>query len=431
MQLPTLTATAVAHKTVLVRVDFNVPLDKTVSPPRIKDASRIEVALKTIHFLLEHQAKVILMSHLGRPKADQVDEHGKSISDPQLSLAPVAQYIKDHFQLPIAFVPACIGAEVRATVAAMQPGTILLLENLRFYKAEKKNDPVFAQNLAQLADVYVDEAFSNAHRAHASMVAVTQKLKSYAGFRLAEEVTNLHALLHKPKRPFVIVVGGAKISDKVGALTNLSRIADAVLVGGGVANNFLKAEGIEIHKSYLQDAPVDVAKEQVNYVQVADEIIESHRTERLLKDGYIPLPKIIFPTDVVAARSLTAEKTQVIDLTHGAVDTEHDKQLMYLDIGPNTIRLYKELLLQAGTIFWNGPMGVYEDERFATGTAEIAQAIARSSALTILGGGDTIGAIHKNNLQDRYDYVSAAGSAALEFLSGAELPGLTAIGYKP
>lgn len=431
MHLPILTASAIAHKTVLVRVDFNVPLDKTVSPPKIKDASRIEVALKTIHFLLEHKAKVILMSHLGRPKVETVDEFGKSTSDSQLSLAPIADYIQTHLQLPISFVPACIGSNVRAAIAAIKPGEIILLENLRFYKAEKKNDNDFAHNLANLADVYVDEAFSNAHRAHASMVGVTQYLKCFAGFRLAEEVSNLHTLMHKPKRPFVIVVGGAKISDKVGALTNLSKIADAVLVGGGVANNFLKAEGIEIHKSYLQDSPADINKEQVNYVQVADEIIEAHRTERLLKDGYIPLPKIIFPTDVVAARSMTAEKTQVIDLTHDAADTDQDKQLMYLDIGPNTTRLYKELLLQAGTIFWNGPMGVYEDDRFATGTAEIAQAIARSSALTILGGGDTIGAIHKYGLQDRYDYVSAAGSAALEFLSGNPLPGLTAIGYKP
>ncbi len=431
MQLPILTAGAIAHKTVLVRVDFNVPLDKSVSPPKVKDASRIVVALKTIQFLLEHKAKVILISHLGRPKVEQVDERGMSVSDAQLSLAPIATYIREIYHLPISFVPACIGTSVQAAIANMQPGSIVLLENLRFYKAEKKNDPLFAQNLSQLAEVYVNEAFSNAHRAHASMVAVTRNLKSYAGFRLAEEVSNLHMLLHRPKRPFIIVVGGAKISDKVGALTNLSKIADAVLVGGGVANNFLKAEGIEIHKSYLQDVPADSAKEKINYVQVADEIIESHRTERLLKDGYIPLPKIMFPTDVVAARSLTAEKTQVIDLTHDVVDTDRDKQLMYLDIGPNTIRLYRELLLQAGTIFWNGPMGVYEDERFATGTAEIAQAIARSSALTILGGGDTIGAIHKYNLKDRYDYVSAAGSAALEFLSGAELPGLTAIGYKP
>ncbi len=428
LKLPT--SHAVHHKTVLVRVDFNVPLDKTVNPPKIKDASRIEVALKTIRFLIENEAKVILMSHLGRPKVEKTDEAGKSISDPELSMETVAAYLGKEYKLPVSFVPACTGPEVRAAVGALEFGQVLVLENLRFYAGEKKNDPAFSQGLASLAEVYIDEAFSNVHRAHASMVGVPGFLPSLAGFRLAEEVTNLHQLIHKPKRPFVIVVGGAKISDKVGALTNLSKIADAVLVGGGVANNFLKADGIETHKSYLQDAPADLAKEKINYVQVADDIIESHRTERLLKDGYIPLPKIIYPTDAIAAASLTAEKTQVIDLTHDVADTDHDKKLMYLDIGPNTIRLYKELILQAGTIFWNGPMGVYEQDRFGTGTAEIAKAISRSSAMTVLGGGDTIGAIHKFGLSDRYDYVSAAGSAALEYLSGNELPGLTALGIR-
>lgn len=428
LKLPT--AHAVHHKTVIVRVDFNVPLDKTGSPSKVKDASRIEVALKTIRFLVEHEAKIILMSHLGRPKAVEKDETGKSLSDPELTMAPVADYLAKNYDLPVQFVPACVGPTVIEAVSKLAYGQILVLENLRFYPAEKKNDLSFAKALASLADVYIDEAFSNVHRAHASMVGVPQFLPSFAGFRLAEEVNNLHLLIHKPKRPFVIVVGGAKISDKVGALTNLSKIADAVLVGGGVANNFLKAEGIETHKSYLQDAPADLAKEQINYVQVADEIIESHRTERLLKDGYIPLPKIIYPTDAIAAASLTAEKTQVIDLTHDIADTDHDKKLMYLDIGPNTIKLYKELILQAGTIFWNGPMGVYEQDRFSAGTAEIARAISRSSAMTVLGGGDTIGAINKFGLSDRYDYVSAAGSAALEYLSGNELPGLTALGSR-
>ncbi len=430
MQLTVPSVQAISNKTVIVRVDFNVPLDKTVSPSVVKDPTRIEVALKTIRFLVENNAKVILMSHLGRPKSEQVDETGKSTSDGQLSMAPVAEYLGKNYNLPVKFVPACIGNEVQQAVGSLAPGEILVLENLRFYKAEKKNDPEFGKALASLAEIYIDEAFSNAHRSHASMVGLSPYLPSFAGFRLAEEVENLDKLLSQPRRPFVILVGGAKISDKVGALTNLSNVADAVLVGGGVANNFLKAEGIETHKSFLEDEPVDAAQESINYVKVADDIIEAHKSERLMKDGYIPLPKIIVPTDVVAAASMTAETTEIVDLTHDSKDTENDKELMYLDIGPNTIKLYKELILQAGTIFWNGPMGVYEDEKYTQGTAEIARAIARSSALTILGGGDTIGAIHKFGLADRYDFVSAAGSAALEYLSGNTLPGLTALGVK-
>jgi len=235
----------------------------------------------------------------------------------------------------------------------------------------------------------------------------------------------LQSLINNPKRPMVVIVGGAKISDKVDAVTNLTKIADTVLVGGGVANLFLKADAYNIARSYIQDTPADVSKNKTDYVQVAEKLIETTKQQKTLKDGYIPLPKIIYPIDVVAATSANSKKTRVINLADNGYTTKKGRNGdMFLDIGPLTVKLFSEIILSAGSIFWNGPMGVFEKEAFEKGTKDIARAVAKTSATTILGGGDTIRAINKLGLYDRYDYVSAAGGAALEFLSGKMLPGL-------
>lgn len=425
MTINTPQAQDVANKLVLVRVDYNVPLKEDGGFWQVADDQRIKASLKTLEFLLENGARVILMSHLGRPK---------SIEDRKFSLKPVADYLRSQFNFKVKFAPDCVGELAKQAANQLQAGEVLLLENLRFHPEEKKNDPEFAKQLASLAEVYINEAFSNSHRAHASMVGVPALLPHFAGFALKDEVENLSNLIVSPKRPFVIVVGGAKISDKVEAVQNLSKLADIVLVGGGVANNFLKAMGIETHKSYLQDISSDLAKENVNYVEVARKLISDNKAENILKDGYIPLPKILYPTDVIASAPAvmenkdadvpSVEETQLINLYKDYKDTPDDEDLMYLDIGPKTIRLYQEVILQAGTIFWNGPMGVFEKNAFSRGTSEIARAIAKSSATTVLGGGDTISAIEKFGLCDRYDYVSAAGGASLDLLAGKKLPGL-------
>jgi len=407
----------IAHKTVLLRVDYNVPLTKT-TPPQIRDPRRITQSLKTLEFLLKHKAKVVIISHLGRPTSPH---------DSHLSLQPVAEYLSQEALLPVAFVPRTIGSEVEDTIEQMLPGTALLLENLRFSPEEKKNDAKFARALAQLAEVFVNDAFSATHRAHASVVGVTKHLPSFAGFSLAEEVQSLGDLLDTPKRPFVVILGGAKISDKVAAVENLANLADIVLVGGAVANNFLKAEGLETFRSYTEEASADLKKAGVDYTQVAASLLEEHKTERMLKDGYIPLPKILYPIDALSAPALEthdAAQIQTFNFTSGMEDTLENEQLLYLDIGPKTRKLFAEIITQAGTVFWNGPMGVWENPLFARGTRAIAAAIADSDARSVLGGGDTIAAIHHFKMENRFSYVSAAGGAALDFLGGVPLPGI-------
>ncbi|MEA2056649.1 MAG: phosphoglycerate kinase [Patescibacteria group bacterium] len=408
----------IANKAILVRVDYNVPLKKVNGKMTVVEPERIEDSIPTIKFLLKNNCRVILMSHLGRPS-------GKVVK--KLSLKPVADYLKTEFNFPVLFSSKTVGAEVEKKAKALEPGQILLLENLRFHAEEKKNDKEFAQQLAKLADAYINDAFSTSHRAHASISSVPKFLPAFAGFHIMQEIAHLADLMKNPKHPFVMIIGGAKISDKVEAVQNLCQYADLVLVGGGVANNFLKAGGLETHKSYLEEKPGDKSREGNNYVKVASNLIEENKTERILKDGYIPLPKLLFPTDVIAAENKDSKKTEVVDLSRGMKDTPDDKDLMYLDIGPKTIKLYKELILQAETIFWNGPMGVFEKEQFSQGTKEIARAIAKSAAYTVIGGGDTIAAIKKFTKEDRFDYVSSAGGASLAFLAGKKLPGLEAV----
>ncbi len=415
MKLNQPAAAEISNKTVLVRTDYNVPLKKTGQDWTVEDVQRIIDSLPLINFLQDNNCRIILMSHLGRPKGE---------IKPELSLAPVARYLQENHQLPVKFVGKTIGEEVEAAVDQLKPKQILLLENLRFQAQEKQNDPEFAKQLAALADIYINEAFSTSHRDHASISGVPQHIPAYAGLHLQKEIQNLERIMSEPEHPFVMVIGGAKISDKVEAVRNLDNIADIVLIGGGVANNFLKAGGIETHKSYLEEKETGDSNKNADYVQMAEELIEENKTERILKDGYIPLPKILAPIDVVAATNKDSAETQIINLSQGMADTPDDKDLMYLDIGPRTIRLFSELILQAKTVFWNGPMGVFEKEPFENGTSEIARVIAKSGAETLIGGGDTITAAKKFGFADRYDYVSSAGGAALDFLAGKELPGL-------
>lgn len=422
MHLKTLSPTDITHKTVLLRVDYNVPIKKNDDDTVIiEDATRIEASLETINFLLKNNAKVVIIAHLGRPKG----------RDESLSLKPIADYLKNTCRLPTAFCQSTIGTEAKKCIESLPNGEILVLENLRFHEEEENNDAQFAKQLSELADVYIDDAFSNAHRAHASMVGVTEFLPSFAGISLQKEVETLSNLLDKPARPFVVVLGGAKISDKVGAIEYLSDLADIVLVGGAVANDFLKAEGLEIYRSYIEDASSDKEKRDINYIDFAKKLIQDHKNERMLKDGYIPLPKILYPIDVIAAPShylkdgsKNESDLKTIDLTNDMQDTEETIDLQYLDIGPKTIKLFSEIIAQAGTIFWNGPMGVWENTLFAAGTKHVAQAMTQTPATTVIGGGDTIAAVDAFKLKPHFSYVSAAGGAALDFLSGKMLPGI-------
>jgi len=416
MKLRTLTAEAISNKTVLVRADFNVPLSPEGT---IVDDWRVTQALPTLEFLLKHQSKVVVISHLGRPQ---------SPNDKSVTLKPVATLLTSLLKQPVQFLPSCVGSDIKTAINEAAPGSLTLLENLRYHDEEEQNQAGFARALAELADVYVNEAFSVSHRAHASVAGVTKHLTSYAGYNLAAEIKALTSIRDNPRRPLVAVIGGAKISDKVEAIVNLAQIADLILIGGGVANNFLKADGLEIHKSFLQDAPADLKQKGINYIHVAQGLLEKMKTEKVLVDGFIPVPKILYPLDVIAARSPESTKTEVIELLHNAQDTPNDKDLMYLDIGPKTTQLYREIISQAKTIFWNGPMGVWENPAFAEGTRSVAQAIVKATssqgAHSIIGGGDTLAAVDNFKLRSKFSYVSTAGGASLEFLAGKVLPGI-------
>ncbi len=430
MKLKTPKIKDIKNKTVLVRVDFNVPLKKITNAAGafkwvVADDERLKIALPTISFLREHAAKIILCSHLGRPEGKVAEE---------LSLRPVAHYLKHNLNLDVDFANECFGKEVQQKTVNLQKGQVLLLENLRFYKAEEANDETFTKKIvaSTSAEIFINEAFSASHRAHASVVGFNKLIPSFAGLNLDSEVQMLGKILEKAEQPFVVVLGGAKIDDKVSAVKNLARLADLVLVGGGLANAFLKASGIEVHKSYM-------GKNTDENVALAREILDEHQTERTLvgtkkTDPGLPLPRVVLPIDVLAARNseINQEKqVRQIDLLSDVRDSENDLDLQYLDIGPKTIALYKKLLDGAKTIFWNGPLGVFENPLFAQGSLTIAKTIAKvtteTPAATVCGGGETNAVLSSANLHDRFSHVSTAGGAALEFLGGEKLPGLTAL----
>lgn len=423
----------IKNKKVLVRVDFNVPLKLVAGKAgnknaiwRVADNDRISSALETINFLLDHQAKVILISHLGR--ADGKKNH-------DLSLLPVAKFLKNNLDLPVEFVNDCVGIEVAEKSKELLGGKALLLENLRFYPGEENNDLNFTKQLIKDtgAEIFINEAFSASHRAHASVVGLAKRLPSFAGFNLKREVEHFNLALEDIERPLVLVMGGAKISDKVGTMKNLAKLADVVLVGGGIANAMLRAGGIETHRSFIGADEEKEPKEVKEILDEAKEILTEHATERILFENVgkdrknFPLPKIVLPIDVLAAKDMGATESEKITLLSDVADTDDDRNIKYLDIGPETIRLYRYILEGAKTIVWNGPMGVFENPIFARGSREIARAIARATqngAVSLVGGGESNSVINRAGLHDQFTHISTAGGAALEYLSGEELLGI-------
>ena len=387
----------VAGKHVLVRVDFNVPLN---DEQQITDDSRITAALPTIRYLLDGGAAVILMSHLGRPKGQAVEK---------MSLKPAADRLSKLLGLEVQLAPDCIGSEVEAQAKALQPGQVLLLENLRFHKEEEKNDPEFASKLASLGDLYVNDAFGTAHRAHASTEGVTRTLPGVGGFLMEKELNFLGSALENPRRPFASIVGGAKVSDKIAVLERLISMVDLLLIGGGMANTFLKAQGFEIGDSLFEESKVDVARE---LIRQAD--------QRNLN--------LILPTDVVVADRFAADANSKV-----VAANEVAPGWRILDIGPATVEAFKQALGSAETIVWNGTLGVAEMPAFAKGTEAIVEILAartRAGATTIIGGGDSAAAVEQAGAADKMTHVSTGGGASLEFLEGKDLPGVAALQEK-
>ena len=378
-----------AAKRVLLRADLNVPL----AGGAITDDTRIRESLATIRYLIEHGASVVLCSHLGRPKG----------VDSSQSLAPVARRLSELLGQEVACAPDCVGAQVASLAAGLPPGAVLLLENLRFHAEEEQNVPAFAAQLAGLADVYVNDAFGAAHRAHASTEGVTHYLPAVAGLLMEKEVRYLSALVADPPRPFAAVVGGAKVSSKIAAIDHLLPKLDMLLLGGGMANTFLKADGVDIQASLVEDDQVVVARR----------ILEAARQRGLA---------VHLPVDVVSADRFAADAT-VAPTAVDAVPAGY----MILDIGPRTVAAYAEALRAAAAVVWNGPMGVFEWPPFARGSFAIARAIAGLKATTVVGGGETAAVVAQLGLQDQFTHVSTGGGASLEMLEGRELPGVAVL----
>lgn len=377
----------VKGKKVLVRVDFNVPIKDGV----VQDDTRIRAALPTIEYLLEHGAAVILFSHLGRPKGGP---------DPKYSMKPVAEYLAQLMGKPVAFAEDCVGEPAEKAAASLKPGDVLVLENTRFHPEEEKNDLELAKKMASLADIYVNDAFGSAHRAHSSTEGVARFLPAVAGFLMEKEIQYLSQAIETPKRPFVAILGGAKVSDKIGVIKNLLTKADTILIGGGMANTFFKAQGYPIGKSLVEDEVLDLARE-------------------LIAQGGT---KLRLPVDVVIAQAMEeGAETKVVPV--GPIPDDW----MILDIGPETVASYGKVIANAATVVWNGPMGVFEVSTFAKGTFGIAEALAKSNAISIVGGGDSASAVQKSGLAEKITHISTGGGASLEMLEGLVLPGVAAL----
>lgn len=380
----------VAGKRVLVRVDFNVPLKEG----RVSDDTRIRAALPTIEYLRERSCRVILMSHLGRPKG---------ALDPAFVLDPVAMRLGQLLGAPVRKVSELTGPGVEAAVAGMEPGDVLLLENSRFDGRETKNDPALVRDLARLGDIYVNDAFSAAHRAHATTAGLAGVLPSVAGFQMERELKALDGLLATPMRPFVVVLGGAKVTDKIKVIDRFLDLADEVLIGGAMSFTFLKAQGFDVGASKVEEEGVAVAADA-------------------LKKAAGSSCRLVLPSDVVVAAGFTEDAaTKIVEAD--AIPVEW----MGLDIGPRTSKAYTTAIASAGEVFWNGPMGVFEMEPFAAGTRAVAEAMAVCTGVTIVGGGDSVAAVNKFGLADKMNHVSMGGGASLEYIEGAELPGVTAL----
>ncbi len=381
--------TEVEGKTVLVRVDFNVPLD--IKTGVITDDSRIRAALPTITYLLDHKAKVILCSHLGRPDGRVVEG---------LRMTPVAQRLSQLVDLPVSTVSDCIGTAVEKAAGSLKGGEILLLENIRFYPQEEANDPSFAQALAKPADIYVDDAFGTAHRAHASTVGVAKYLPAIAGFLMEKELDALSSILSTPEHPFGALLGGAKVTDKIGLIQNILDKVDILLIGGGMAATFLKVQGYEVGLSLVE------ADKQ----QLAHQLIQAAKQNRA---------SLFLPVDVIVSDSISEQATGEL------VPVDRIPPNKYIaDIGPQTVEFFSQQIRQCRTVFWNGPMGVYEIPRFARGTKALVQLLAELKATTIIGGGATAEIVEEMKLTHKMTHVSTGGGASLKFLEGKRLPGV-------
>lgn len=381
---------AVKDKRVLVRADFNVPLKDGV----VQDDMRIKAALPTIEYLLGQNARIILVSHLGRPKGQVIEE---------LRLDPVAKRLGQILERPVKKLDQVIGPEVQATVEAMQPGDILLLENVRFEPGEQANDDEFARQLAALAEVYVNDAFGTAHRAHASTVGVTNYLPSVAGMLLKSELDHLNALLENPDKPFYAILGGNKVSDKILVIDKLLDVVDGLMIGGGMCFTFLKAKGLSIGASICQEEELQHSRDMML------------KAERLGVSLHVPLDVIVAPEISPDVEHMTVDADGIPDDWKG------------LDIGPKTIKQYSDQISHARTVFWNGPLGVFEIEQFANGTKKIGEAIASSGAISVIGGGDTDAALKQFELEDKVSFISTGGGASLKLLEGSPLPAVEAL----
>ena len=382
----------VKGKRVLVRVDYNVPLNDA---GEVTDDKRITASLPTVNYLLEHGARVILCSHLGRPKGEP---------KPEFSLKPVAVRLAQLLpNVKIGFVEDCIGPEAKRKAMALNDGEILLLENLRFHKEEEKNDPAFAKELASLAELYVSDAFGTVHRAHASTAGVAAYLPAVAGFLIGKELSVMGEALEKPERPFVAILGGAKVADKIGVIKNLLQKCDTLIIGGGMAYTFFKAVGYEIGDSLLDADSIGLAGE-----------LMAEAKERGVK--------LLLPVDTVIADAFAPDANSKV-VKSGEIPAGWQG----LDIGPETVKLYCDAVADAGTVIWNGPMGVFEFPAFAVGTKAVAEALSKTSAITIIGGGDSAAAVEQLGYADKMTHISTGGGASLEFMEGKELPGVACL----
>ncbi len=385
-----------ADKKALIRVDFNVPLNEELE---ITDDTRIKAALPTIKYLISHQAKVILMSHLGRPKGEVIEK---------LRLDSVARRLGELLKQDVKKINDCIGGEVEKAVLNMQESEVILLENLRFYSEEEKNKPEFAKSLAKPADIFVNDAFGTAHRAHASTVGVARILPSYAGFLMAKEIEVLSNLLENPKRPFVVVLGGAKISGKIEVVQNLLNIADKILIAGGMSYTCLAAEGYEVGNSLLEEYDLDVVR-------------------KMLKRAEEQGNKIILPVDLVTTKEVSEKsESKMVEIDNIPKDG------IGVDLGERSLIKFEKEIEKARTVFWNGPVGVFEIKKYAKGTNRIAKILAdmKGKAVTIIGGGDSIAAIENAGLAEKMTHISTGGGASLEFLGGKKLPGIEVLPEK-
>jgi phosphoglycerate kinase len=391
MQKKSIRDVDVQNKRVLIRVDYNVPQD---DQGNITDDIRIRESTFTLDYILRREGKIILMSHLGRPKGKVADE---------FRLTPVAKRLSELLDKPVKKLDDCIGPDVEKAVSEMKPGDIILLENLRFYKEEEKNDPEFAKKLARLGDIFVNDAFGTSHRAHASTEGVTHYLPSVAGFLVEKEIQYFERINRNPDKPFVLVLGGAKVSDKIPMIENMLQKVDTILIGGAMAYTFLKQAGVDIGSSRYEQDVADTAKV----------ILEKAKEKEV---------ELLLPIDHVVCDNIDAP--QNIKTTDGV---KIEQGFIGVDIGPKTIALYTDKLKKAKTIVWNGPMGIFEKDPFAEGTKSMAEAIAASSAVSVVGGGDSAAAAQKFGVQDRISHISTGGGASLEYLEGKVLPGIAAL----